>query len=137
MTAPWLKPFRRPRLWLGVWLAAVLAVVALSLMPPAPLPELPSGGDKVEHFLAYCLLAMGAVQLFATRACWLLAGAGLIAMGVGLEYAQGAYTATRMQDPFDALANTLGAIAGLATALTPLRDTWLRVERRLPRSAQP
>lgn len=133
---PWLKPFRRPRLWLGVWLAAVLAVIALSLMPPAPLPELPSGGDKVEHFLAYCLLAMGAVQLFVSRGFWLIAGAGLVAMGIGLEYAQGAYTVTRMQDPFDALANTLGVIAGLATALTPLRDAWLRVERRLPRSAR-
>ena len=136
MTMPWMKPFRRPRLWLGVWLAAVFAVVALSLMPPAPLPELPSGGDKVEHFLAYCLLAMGAVQLSASRRYWLLAGAGLIAMGIGLEYAQGAYTVTRMQDPFDALANTLGVIAGLATAMTPLRDAWLRVEQRLPRSAR-
>jgi VanZ family protein len=129
----WLKPFRRPWLWLGVWLAGVLAVVALSLMPPAPLPELPSGGDKVEHFLAYCLLAMGAVQLFALRGLWLLVCAGLVAMGIGLEYAQGAYTVTRMQDPFDALANTLGVAAGLATALTPLRDAWLRVERRSAR----
>jgi VanZ family protein len=128
-----MKPFRRPWLWLGVWLVAVLAVAALSLMPPAPLPELPSGGDKVEHFLAYCLLAMGAVQLFVSRASWLLAGAGLIAMGIGLEYAQGAYTVTRMQDPFDALANTLGVAAGLATAMTPLRDAWLRVERRSAR----
>jgi VanZ family protein len=129
----WLKPFRRPWLWLGVWLAGVLAVVALSLMPPAPLPELPSGGDKVEHFLAYCLLAMGAVHLFALRGLWLLVCAGLVAMGIGLEYAQGAYTVTRMQDPFDALANTLGVAAGLATALTPLRDAWLRVERRSAR----
>jgi VanZ family protein len=136
VTASWLKPFRRPRLWLGVWVAAVLSVVALSLMPPAPLPELPSGGDKVEHFLAYGLLAMGAVQLFATRAAWLLLAVGLVAMGVGLEYAQGAYTDNRMQDPFDALANTLGVIAGLATAWTPLRDAWLRVERRFPRSAR-
>lgn len=133
MTISWMKPFRRPWLWLGVWLVAVLAVAALSLMPPAPLPELPSGGDKVEHFLAYCLLAMGAVQLFVSRASWLLAGAGLIAMGIGLEYAQGAYTVTRMQDPFDALANTLGVAAGLATAMTPLRDAWLRVERRSAR----
>lgn len=132
----WMKPFRRPRLWLGVWLAGVSAVVALSLMPPAPLPELPSGGDKVEHFLAYCLLAMGAVQLFASRGLWWLICAGLVAMGVGLEYAQGAYTVTRMQDPFDALANTLGVVAGLATALTPLRDAWLRVEQRSPRSAR-
>jgi VanZ family protein len=131
----WLKPFRRPRLWLGVWLVAVLAVAALSLMPPAPLP-VPPGGDKVEHFLAYCLLAMGAVQLFASRGPWLLAGAGLVAMGMGLEYAQGAYTVTRVQDIFDGLANTLGVIAGLATAMTPLRDAWLRVERRSPRAAR-
>jgi VanZ family protein len=131
---PWLKPFRRPRLWLGVWLVAVLVVATLSLTPPPPLP-VPPGGDKVEHFLAYCLLAMGAVQLFAPRAGWLLAGAGLVALGGGLEFAQAVFTETRMMDPLDALANTLGVVAGLATSMTPLRDAWLRMERRSPQNA--
>jgi hypothetical protein len=35
-----------------------------------------------------------------------------------------------MQDPWDALANTLGVLAGAATALTPWRDLLLRLDRR-------
>ena len=56
----------------------------------------------------------------------LLAGVGLVLMGVLLEFAQGGLTATRQADPFDALANTVGVLLGLATAATPLRDVLLR-----------
>jgi hypothetical protein len=31
-----------------------------------------------------------------------------------------------MADPMDAIANTVGVLAGMATALTPLRDLLLR-----------
>ena len=48
----------------------------------------------------------------------------------GLEYAQGALTRTRMMDRADALANTLGVIAGLAVQLTPWRDALLRFDGR-------
>ena len=53
-------------------------------------------------------------------------GAGLVLMGVGIEFAQGALTSNRMADPMDAVANTVGVLAGMATALTPLRDMLLR-----------
>jgi len=122
-----LKPFRRPWLWLGAWGAAVLAVVVLSLIPPPPVP-LPRHGDKLEHLLAYAALAAGAVQLFAGRARLLAIGLALAALGVALEFAQGAFTATRMADPADALANALGVAAGLATALGRGRDLLLRFE---------
>lgn len=123
--------FRRPGLWLGLWLVAVGMVIALSLLPPPPMPELPSGSDKVEHFLAYFALSAGAVQLFRTPRAWLACALGLVALGVGLEIAQGALTATRMQDPFDALANALGVLVGLSTALTPWRQLLLRLESRV------
>lgn len=126
-----MKPFKYPRLWLSLWLAAIAAVVALSLLTLSGLPELPSGSDKVEHFLAYFLLSATAVQLFSTRRAHGAAAVGLIAMGIALEFAQGAYTTQRMQDPFDALANTLGVLAGLTIMLTPLRDALLRFERRI------
>ena len=125
-----LKAFRRPRLWLGLWLLAVSAVVVLSLIPPPPLPPLPSGSDKVEHLFGYFLLAAGAVQLFAARGALLIVGAGLIALGVGLEFAQGALTVTRVQDPMDALANTAGVLLGLSTMATRGRDWLLRFESR-------
>lgn len=131
-----LKPFRRPRLWSGLWLFAVSGVVVLSLVNLSGLPPVSEGGDKVEHFLAYALLSASAMQLFATRRGCVLVAALLVALGVGLEFAQGALTTTRMADPRDALANTLGVLTGLATLFTPLRGMLLAVDTRLqPRRA--
>ncbi|MET0130494.1 MAG: VanZ family protein [Stenotrophomonas chelatiphaga] len=126
MSGGWLKPLRHPRLWLGVWLAAVLTVIVVCLIPPPPL-ALPQGSDKVEHFLAYFLLGGSAVQLFQRGRALVWIAVGLVLMGVGIEFAQGALTETRMADPADALANTVGVVVGLATALTPWRDLLLRL----------
>lgn len=125
-----LRPFRRPRLWLGLWLTAVAAVVVLSLVNLSGLPPVPEGGDKVEHFLAYALLSASAVQLFATRRACLVVAVLLVGLGIGLECAQGALTATRMADPHDALANALGVVAGLSTAFTPLRHLLQALDAR-------
>ena len=119
-----LKPLRHPRFWLALWWLAVLAVVVASLSPPPPV-ELPRHGDKVEHLLAYALLAAGAVQVFRRGAPLWLAGLGLVLLGIGLELAQGAFTATRMADPADALANAAGVALGLLTVRTPWRDALL------------
>lgn len=122
-----LKPFRHPRAWCALWLLAVAAVVVASLIPPPPMPPV-EGGDKLAHFLAYFALAAPAVQLF--RSGWSLLGAGvaLVLLGIGLEYAQDLLTDYRMIDPKDALANTLGVIAGLGTRLTPWHDLLLRID---------
>ena len=122
-----LKPFRRPWLWAGLWIAAIATVLVASLSPAPPLPPV-DNSDKLGHFLAYAVLAIGAVQLYARWASLLGAGIGLVLLGIGIEYAQGALTAIRVGDPADALANTLGVIAGLATRLTPWRDALLRFD---------
>lgn len=123
-----LKPFRRPWLWAGLWSLAIAAVVVVSLAPPPPMPPV-EGGDKIGHFIAYGALAAGAVQLYARWPSLLGAGIGLVLLGIGLEWAQGAFTETRHMERADALANTLGVIAGLATRLTPLRDLLFRLDR--------
>jgi len=124
-----LKPFVRPQRWLGAWWAMVLAVIVGSMLPALLLPDVPRGGDKAEHLLGYFLLSAVAVQLFAGRAALLRACGGLVAMGVLIEIAQGTLTTTRAMDPWDALANTLGVLAGLATAWLPMRDALLKFER--------
>jgi VanZ family protein len=125
-----LKPFRRPWLWAALWCAGVAATVVASLMPVPDVGRLPSGGDKIEHFLTYALLAAGAVQLYPRWRSLLSVGVALVLMGIGLEYAQGAFTQYRMMDRADALANTLGVIAGLGLQLTPWRDLLLKFDRR-------
>ncbi|MCW5581755.1 MAG: VanZ family protein [Luteimonas sp.] len=123
-----LKPFAHPWLWSGLWCLGIAALVVLSLMPGPPMPDF-EDSDKLGHFLAYFALAAGAVQLFARWSSLLGAGVGLVLLGVGMEYAQGAFTDYRMLDARDALANTIGVIAGLGTRLTPLRDLLLRLDR--------
>ncbi len=128
--APALKPLRRPRLWLALWWIAILVVVVCSLLPAFLLPEVPSGGDKVEHFTAYFLLAAAAVQLFAVRRALVGAGVGLVALGVAMEIAQGLLTSTRQMDVHDALANSMGVAGGLLMLATPWRDVLLAWDRR-------
>lgn len=125
-----LKPFRRPLLWSALWCVAVALVVVLSLIPVPDLGQLPSGTDKIEHFLTYAALAAGSVQLYPRWRSLLSVGVALVLMGIGLEYAQGALTEYRLMDRADALANTLGVIAGLGTKLTPWRDLLLKLDNR-------
>jgi len=130
VSGPLFKPLRHLPFWIGLWVLAVLGVVAVCLLIPPPPLALPQNSDKLEHFLAYFLLAGSAVQLFAQRRALWLVGAGLVLMGIGIEWAQGALTATRMADPIDALANTTGVLAGLLLVFTPLRDLLLRLQPR-------
>ena len=125
--ASMLKPLRFPRVWLGLWWLAIVVTIVVCLIPPPPL-ALPQNSDKVEHFLAYFLLASAAVQIYRTRAALLWAGAGLVLLGVGIEFLQGALTTDRMADPMDALANSVGVVAGMAMVFTPLRDLLMRLK---------
>ncbi|GAA1520154.1 VanZ family protein [Nocardioides humi] len=120
-----MKSFRHPGLWLGVWLALLLAVVVLSLAPPPPTPDVPQG-DKWQHLLTYAGLALVAVQIFRPGRALALAAAATVLLGIGLEVAQGTLTTDRMMDWRDALANTAGVALGTASVLLPVRDVLLR-----------
>ena len=125
-----LKPFKRPWLWSGLWILAIAAVVIGSLLPSQDLPAV-GVDDKLQHFVGYAVLSAGAVQLFVRRLSWGFVCVLLVLMGIGLEQLQGGMALGRMLDPADALANTLGVLAGLATAFTPGRDALLQIDRRL------
>ena len=123
-----LKPFHYPRAWMALWMLAIAIVVAGELLPGKDLPAL-SISDKSEHFIAYALLSASAVQLFARRLSWAFVCLLLVLMGIALEFLQGSMGLGRSMDRYDALANTIGVLIGLATAFTPLRDVLLRVDR--------
>lgn len=126
-----LRSFKWPWIWLWLWIVAIIVVIAVCLGPPVQISALPSGTDKVEHFLAYFLLSWGAVQIFAQRKAWAAAALGLVLMGIAIEFAQGALTANRSADAWDVLANACGVLAGMALLLTPLQNVLLWVDRRL------
>ena len=123
-----LKPFRRPFLWSALWMLAIAAVVVGSLLPPADLPARALGNDKVMHFLGYFVLMAGAVQLYARRSSWVTMAVLLALMGVGLEWLQAWMHVGRTADRADALANTLGVLAGFTTGFMPSRDLLLRID---------
>lgn len=127
-----LRDFHRPALWVALWLAMVGAVIATCLMPARDLPPTPFDHfDKVEHFSAYLLLSLYAGMLFARVRAQALATAALIALGVALEFAQAQLTDSRSGDAADALANSLGALAGLWLTRTPLALWLQRLDRTL------
>ncbi|MEH6417958.1 hypothetical protein [Pseudomonas sp. CGJS7] len=130
----WLREFERPWLWCALWLAMIGAVIATCLLPARDLPPTPfSHFDKIEHFGAYLAMSSYAGMLFARLRPQALAVAGLIAMGIGLEYAQATMTDSRSGDAVDALANSLGALCGLWVARTPVALWLQRVDRRISR----
>lgn len=112
-----MQPLRHRRLWLGVWLAMIALVIVVSLIPPPPMPAVAFDGiDKVEHVLGYFALSAMATALFAGMRRRARIAAGLVALGIGLEIAQGQLTVTRMPDVLDAVANTVGVVLGLFAA---------------------
>jgi hypothetical protein len=59
-----------------------------------------------------------------------LAALALVALGIGMEFAQGALTDYRLRDPRDALANTIGVLLGLGVAMTRMRGWLQALDRR-------
>lgn len=88
-------------------------IVWLSLTPSSPPVEF-AASDKLGHLLAYAALMFWFARLYRTRIFY---AAGFVAMGLGLEYAQG-WLGFRAFDPLDMAANTLGVLAGWAAALS-------------------
>ncbi len=123
-----LKPLRRPWPWLGLWWLAITLVIVACLLPGQDLPKVPRGFDKVEHLLAFALLAVAAVQLYATRRALVVAALGLVALGIAIEFAQGNLTSTRSMDAWDAVADACGVLLGMASVWTPWRDVLLRID---------
>jgi VanZ family protein len=100
--------------WLACGWALVAAVVWLSLTPALPRVDIEQS-DKLAHLLGYGVIMFWFAQLYAGTAR-LGYALGFAAMGIGLEFAQGAL-GYRTYEVFDMFANTLGVVLGWAAAL--------------------
>jgi VanZ family protein len=122
---------RYPRLWFCVGLVLAAIITFVSLMPARQLPQL-GISDKLEHAFAYLLLGFWFASVIA-RWDYIFILLALIALGGGIEIAQGLMGLGRESDLHDFAANAFGASIGIGIALTPL-GRWVSViERRLPR----
>lgn len=131
-----LRPLRWPRLWIAAWIAMIAVVLIGSLLPAQRLPPPAFDGvDKLQHLFGYAVLAGYAVLLFARVRVQVFAMAGLVALGIGIEFAQDALTATRRADLADVGANTLGVLLGWSVHRTRLCASLVWIEAALARVA--
>ena len=105
----------RAALLAGGW-AYAAAIVFLSLTPKPPDPGF-EHGDKLGHLLAYGLLMFWFCYLYRYRYTQLAYGIGWIALGIALEFAQGA-TGTRSFEVADMAADSLGVLLGWGISAT-------------------
>jgi VanZ family protein len=111
---PELQTLHFVRLWLAVGWVLVFVVVYLSLTPqPFDLPGKES--DKIGHVLAYATLMLWFSQLYADAWRRVRLSCALVALGVGLEFAQ-RYTGYRSFELADMVAGAAGVAAGWCVA---------------------
>jgi hypothetical protein len=115
---------------LVVWLAALAAVAAVSLMPGpvinASTSFLDFIGDKGEHLAAYAVLAALAMGVFARLRTAVLAAALMAAYGVLLEFLQAAIAFERLFELGDMAFNAVGVLCGILAGLVLRRHVWPR-----------
>ncbi len=88
----------------------LLAVILLSLLPEEVLPD-PGIWDKLNHVMAYGVLALAGGLGFRGLRSLLLVGIGLLILGIALEIAQAALP-HRSASAYDVLANLIGISLG-------------------------
>ena len=126
-----LREFAKPRLWLAIWIFGWVLAIVLSLISPPKIGLDVPDSDKLGHLLAYFTLSAWAVNLFARPRAWLVAAIALVALGIGMEWAQGSLTDTRLRDPRDAVANSIGVALGLLVGFGRLQQGLQALDRRL------
>lgn len=125
-----LPSLRFEKLWLGVGLSLVLAVIALSLMSLPPSTPSINYGDKIGHVLAYFVLMGWFAQIYHAPQSRFFYMIGFLLLGGLLEILQG-LSGARYAEWSDMLANSIGVL--LAWQLTKNRFAYVfvSVEQKL------
>jgi len=121
-------PLRHPWFWLLPGWILVAAVVAASVFPGIPVPNI-SGADKLAHAASYCLLMVWFAGLYAPRLHGIVA-LFLLALGLVLEMVQWRLP-YRFFEPADLLANATGVMVGFVLSISLLAGWCQRIESRL------
>lgn len=98
-----------------------LALIAIFILAMIPLPEaitVFSFQDKVEHTGAFVVLMLLGGKGWPARLAALFCG--LVAYGLAIEVCQHVFTTNRVGDPWDLLADAVGAAAGYGLLRTNL-----------------
>lgn len=99
------------------FLAALIAVFILALLPPPPVPEMMNSQDKVGHFMAFAALGLLGLAAWPRHTTTLVIT--LLACGALIEVAQ-MMTVSRQAETLDWLADAAGVAA--AAMLWSLRQ---------------
>lgn len=96
------------------FIAGAVAVTILCLLPAEDLPAVPLW-DKLEHLLAYALLAASGCIAYPRRRARLWIALFLLMLGAVIEFTQGFVPGRDASAP-DMLANAVGVLIGIAVA---------------------
>ena len=106
----------------------IIAVIVGSIISlPAPVRGVMTH-DKLLHTLAYACLMGWFAQIYRHDLTRLVLVIGLIAMGIAIEFVQGA-NGNRQFDLIDMVANTSGVVLAWALAYTWVGNTLVWTER--------
>lgn len=120
--------WQRVAFW--AWIAGMTTVAFFSLNSRYGPSEGP-GLDKIFHCVGYMVLALQTQPVFSTRRAALIAALAMIPFGIAMEIGQD-YVPGRSADSFDALANSAGALIGIALA-----PAFRRLSARVTASLSP
>ena len=127
----WWLPLSHRWLWTSISLALIGGVVVGSLWPGG-VKELNHVGDKFQHVFSYFALATWFVGL-APRRTYPWIAAGLLLLGLSMEFLQHLLTTDRVADARDMIANSIGIGIGIVLAYVGLGAWAQRVEQWLSR----
>lgn len=120
-----MKRLRFHSAWMGLGWLMVAVTIYVSLMAEPPQLLIFSHADKLEHAATFAGLMVWFGQLAAP---W-RAAIGLLLLGVAIEVLQ-SFTATRIPELADMVADGAGILLGLLLLRTPLGRLLSGIERR-------
>jgi len=123
------------RFWWALGVIIVVAAVIVCLVPGQELPKAFEYNDKVSHITGHGLMAIYFSGLVARRSWWKIF-VFLLLLGTAIEIAQYSMHAGREGDWRDVVANSLGAVVGLAVGWIGLARWPQVIERILGRATQ-